>query len=143
VSIERRRFDPYKLFNLDKFFDDFLFDPLAFTREEISLPRVDIKELDDKYQVIAEVPGLDKDDIKIEIHKDVLTIKSEKESKKEEKDEKGHYIYKERHYRAFQRQFRLPENANTDDVKAKMDKGLLIVEIGKKEPEPKKQIKIE
>ncbi|MHA1253873.1 MAG: Hsp20/alpha crystallin family protein [Candidatus Helarchaeota archaeon] len=70
-------------------------------------------------------------------------MKSEKETKKEEKDKKGNYIYKERSYRAFQRQFRLPENANPDKVKAKMDKGLLIIEIEKKEPEPRKSIKIE
>jgi len=142
VSIERRKFDPYRLFNLDKFFDDFLSSPLSMGSEGI-FPKVDIKELEKNYEIIAEVPGLDKSDIKIELHKDVLTIQSEKETKKEEKDKEGHYIYKERSYQSFKRQFRLPENANPDKIKASMEKGLLKIEIEKKEPEPKKSIKID
>ena len=102
-----------------------------------------LKELEKNYEIIAEVPGLDKSDIKIELHKDVLTIQSEKETKKEEKDKEGHYIYKERSYQSFKRQFRLPENANPDKIKASMQKGLLKIEIEKKEPEPKKSIKID
>jgi HSP20 family protein len=141
MSIEKRGFDPYRLFNLDNFFDDFLTSPLAISKQEIA-PKVDIKEMDGHYEIIAEVPGLDKEDVNIEINKDVLTIKSEKETKKEEKDEDGNYIYKERSYRAFQRQFRLPENANIEDIDAKMEKGLLTIKLEKIEPEPAKKIQI-
>ncbi|MHA1268444.1 MAG: Hsp20/alpha crystallin family protein [Candidatus Helarchaeota archaeon] len=143
MSIERKRFDPYRLFNLDKFFNEFLSSPLSITRESFPYPRVDIKEHEKYYEVIAEVPGLDKEDVNVEIHKDILIIRSEKETKTEKKDEKGNYIYKERNYQSFQRQFRLPENSNPEKIKAKMDKGLLRIEIEKKEPEPRKNIKIE
>ncbi|TFF98772.1 MAG: Hsp20/alpha crystallin family protein [Promethearchaeota archaeon] len=141
MSIEKRRFDPYRVFNLDNFFDDFLTSPLSISREQIN-PKVDIKEMDGHYEIIAEVPGLEKEDVNIEINKDVLTIKSEKETKKEEKDDEGNYIYKERSYTAFQRQFRLPENANVENIDAKMDKGLLTIKLDKIEPEPAKKIEI-
>ncbi|MBD3230514.1 MAG: Hsp20 family protein [Candidatus Lokiarchaeota archaeon] len=142
MSIERR-YDPYRLFNLDKFFDDFLREPFGISKEKPVYPKVDIKELENKYELTAEVPGLDKEDIKIEINKDILSLKSEKETKVEEESEKGNYIYRERSYRSFQRQFRLPENANYENINAKMENGILKVTIDKKEPEPAKTIKIE
>ncbi|MHA1268216.1 MAG: Hsp20/alpha crystallin family protein [Candidatus Helarchaeota archaeon] len=134
---------PHRLFDLEKIFDEFFMEPFAFDRETFTLPRMDIKELDDHYEITLEVPGFDKEDINIEIKNDTLTIKSEKEMKKEEKDEKGKYIYKERSYHNFSRCLKIPENVNTEDVKASMDKGVLRIELTKIEPEPPKKIEIQ
>ena len=132
---------PFRFLELDRFFDDFLIEPAQF-RSELKMPKMDIKEYENKYDILVEIPGIDKEDIEIEIHNDILAIKSEKETKKEEKDEDGNYIYRERSYRNFNRQIRLPDNVKKDDVKASMDKGILKLELLKSEPKPKKKIEI-
>ncbi|MBD3230515.1 MAG: Hsp20 family protein [Candidatus Lokiarchaeota archaeon] len=132
---------PKRLFNLDRFFDDFLFEPISMDID-YSMPKMDIKEYDDKYDVLVEVPGFDKEDIEIEINNNILTIKSEKKTKKEEEDEEGNYVYRERSYMNFSRKLRLPENVHSDDIKASMEKGVLKVELHKGEVEPKKKIEI-
>ncbi|MHA1253872.1 MAG: Hsp20/alpha crystallin family protein [Candidatus Helarchaeota archaeon] len=119
---------PFRLFDIDRIFDEFFTEPFSF-RTETFMPRMDIKELDDHYEITLEVPGFDKNDINIEIKNDILTIKSEKEINKEEKDKEGNYICRERIYHNFSRSLKLPENVNIDDIKASMDKGILKIEI--------------
>jgi len=83
MSIERK-FDPYKLFNLDKFFDDFLSSPFPFSSETFTYPKVDIRELENTYEIIAEVPGLDKLPLNLKkkpkkkkkIKKEIISIKN-------------------------------------------------------------------
>jgi len=102
-------------------------------------PSVDIYEEDGAIVVKAEAPGLTKDDITVEVHDGALTIKGEK---KEEKEEKGKLFYRtERSYGCFQRTFTLPENVDSEAIKAAYRNGVLELRIPKveeKKPEAKK-----
>jgi HSP20 family protein len=99
-------------------------------------PAVDITEADDKYVVTAEIPGVKKDDLTIEIQDGVLSIRGEKKSEREEKKEKARWL--ERTYGAFTRAFTLPADAAADKVTASFENGVLKVEIAKRaEAKPK------
>ncbi|MHA1310758.1 MAG: Hsp20/alpha crystallin family protein [Candidatus Helarchaeota archaeon] len=133
---------PHSLFDIDRFFDDLFIEPFEITTR-FEMPKMDIKELDDHYEIKLEVPGFDKSDINIEIKNDILTIKSEKETKKEEKDEEGCYIYKEISRQNFSRSLTLPENVDKENIKANMENGILKIILNKTEIEPPKKIEIE
>lgn len=103
---------------------------------------MDIHEYEKEYKIYADVPGYDSDDITIEEHQGVLTIKAQKETKKEENKYK--VVNSERSYKSFVRTFTLPENANVSNILAGLDKGVLEVTIPKKTvlPDEKRRIKI-
>lgn len=92
-------------------------------------PQIDIKEQDDKYYIEVDVPGVDKNDIKIEILDDTLRISGEKCLNKEESKENYHRI--ERNYGVFQRTLVLPENADKEEIKVYYEDGVLKIDIDK------------
>jgi HSP20 family protein len=105
-------------------------------------PRVDITEDDENVFVHAELPGMDKDDLKISVNEDkVLTIKGEK--KKELDADKKSYIRSERIYGNFSRNFMLPDDINVDQISAKFNNGVLELAMPKMEPEKPKEVNIE
>ncbi len=85
------------------------------------------------YRVVMELPGVKTDDIDITLHEHMLTIKGEKYSEREEKEES--YFFSERQYGAFQRSFRLPSDASDDGIKANFEDGVLTVLIGREKTE--------
>ena len=91
-----------------------------------------MKENDNEFGIEVAVPGFDKSDFKIEVHNDMLTISSEKQTEKES-EESDRYTKREFSYQAFTRSFTLPETADGDNVSANYDKGILTVSIPKKE----------
>ena len=95
------------------------------------VPAIDVSEDDGNYVVSVELPGVKKDDVTIECHDHVLTIRGEKKSEREEKKEKGRYF--ERSYGAFSRSFTLPSNADPDRIQASFKDGVLTVTIAKTE----------
>ncbi|MHA1385438.1 MAG: Hsp20/alpha crystallin family protein [Candidatus Helarchaeota archaeon] len=101
---------------------------------------MDLIDKGDKYSIIAEIPGIPKEDINIEITKNVLEIKAENKTVKEEKKEG--YIKRERGQRSFYRRVVLPEEIIADKIEAELKNGILSIDIPKKEPEPKKKIEI-
>lgn len=108
-----------------------------------TLPSVNIRENDDAYQVEMAAPGMEKDDFNIELNNNVLRISSEK--KAENKDEKEDYTRREFSYQSFSRTFTLPLTVESDKISARYDKGVLHVEIPKKEeakPKPPRKIAI-
>lgn len=105
------------------------------------LPTVDVAETKDKLVVKADLPGVDKKDVKVSVSGDLLTIKGEKKKEEEEKDEQ-HYCV-ERYYGSFQRVIPLPSNVKSDKVKANFDKGVLKVTLPKVEEAKQKEIDIE
>jgi HSP20 family protein len=107
---------------------------------ETWLPSVDISETKDNFVVKAELPGLEAKDINVSISGDVLTIKGEKKTEEEEKDE--HYHCVERYSGSFQRVFQLPSGVKTDMIEATFDKGVLRVTLPKVEEARKKEIDI-
>jgi HSP20 family protein len=104
------------------------------------VPRVNVEELEDRFEISAEIPGMKKDDIGIEIQENVLTIKGEKKYEKEEKDR--NYTIFERSYGTFRRAFTLPENVNGERIDASYGDGVLTITVPKIEPVRPKEIKV-
>ncbi|CAE6250041.1 unnamed protein product [Arabidopsis arenosa] len=109
-------------------------DVAAFTNA-----RVDWKETSEAHVFKADLPGLKKEEVKVEVEdKNVLQISGERSKENEEKNDKWHRV--ERASGKFMRRFRLPENAKMEEVKATMENGVLTVVIPKA-PEKKPQVK--
>jgi len=103
-------------------------------------PRVDISETDDKFCIKAEIPGIKREDVKINIEDHVLTIHGENKQEKEETGEKFHRV--ERFYGSFRRSFTLPENVDEGKVDAAFKDGLLTLMIPKTEVAKPKAIEV-
>ncbi len=103
-------------------------------------PALDIEESDNDIKVIAELPGMKKEDIKITISEGQLVIQGEREFEKEEKDKTYHRI--ERSYGKFRRSISLPTEVEVDKVKANYEKGILSITIPKSEKVKPKEIGI-
>jgi HSP20 family protein len=103
-------------------------------------PRVDIVEQDGGYELVADLPGLKKEDIKIEIQDNMLTLRGEKKLEEEKKDK--NYRLCERYYGEFVRTFTLPENINRDGIVAEFKDGVLKLDIPKTEKAKPKQIEV-
>ena len=97
-------------------------------------PRVDISENDGQYLVKADIPGVAKEDIKITVDNDVLTIQGER--KQEQEEENKHFHRVERFYGSFIRSFTLPDDADAAALKAAAQEGQLTVTIPKKTSAP-------
>ncbi|MCB9091718.1 MAG: Hsp20/alpha crystallin family protein [Halobacteriovoraceae bacterium] len=96
-------------------------------------PALNIKEDEDSYVVETELPGVNKEDIHVEIQDNVLMLKGEKKSETEENKDQYHRI--ERSYGSFYRSIGLPKDIDAERVNAKMDNGVLTVTVDKlKEP---------
>lgn len=127
---------------MDNFFDGFFTSPFEeMTKTKIPGMTVDVKELDDKYQMDIELPGYDKEDIKADIKDGYLTIAANHEENSEDKDEDGRYLRRERYYGQCQRSFFIGENITKDDIHASFSNGILQIDVPKKDVEhiPEKQ----
>ena len=94
-------------------------------------PAADIKEDESKYVLLLDIPGVDTKNIDIQMEKDVLTIKGERDSEKHSEQKDFKHI--ERQHGEFHRRFSLPEGVNTDAIQAKTDNGVLTINIPKQE----------
>jgi HSP20 family protein len=103
------------------------------------IPAVNIIEHRDEYQVSLAVPGMKKDDFKIDVDGNMLTISSEKEDTKEEKEKK--FTRKEYNYSSFSRSFTLPEEINKEKIEAKYEDGVLRIALPRKEEAKKNTAK--
>ena len=86
-------------------------------------PQIDVEENDGTFIITAEIPGLKKEDLDVQLNEHSLTLSGKKESKREQKHGKTHYS--ERSYGAFSRTIPLPCSVNRDEVKAKYRRGIL------------------
>lgn len=116
------------------FWDEVLPDSF-FTEKESKLMKTDLKEKDGKYFLEIDIPGYEKEDIKIEIQDGYLTVHA-KANKAETDKEEGKYVRKERYYGECSRSFYVGENITEEDIKAKFKNGTLTLEVNKKD-EPK------
>lgn len=97
----------------------------------LSIPAVNITEVDGQYNVSVAAPGMKKNDFKIDLNGDILTISAEKEETKEDKDKQ--YNRKEYNYSSFSRSFTLPEDVKRDKIEAKYEDGVLNLMLPKDE----------
>lgn len=102
-----------------------------FLGRTVRIPSVNITENKDEYNVSLAVPGMKKDDFKIDVSGNMLTISCEKDETKEENDKK--YTRKEYSYSSFSRSFTLPDEVNREKIDAKYDVGLLTISLPRKE----------
>ena len=103
-------------------------------------PAVDLYEKDDHFVIKAELPGVDKKDIAIDLKDRVLTLSGERSYENEVKEE--NYYRRERSYGKFQRAFTLPADVDSDKIKAEFKDGLLQIEVPKPEQQKPKQVTI-
>jgi HSP20 family protein len=103
-------------------------------------PAVDIAEHDDAYTVKMELPGVNKDEVKITLESNILTIRGEKKHEKDTKKENYHRI--ERIYGSFERSFTLPTTVKSDKIDAAYNNGVLQITLPKAEEAKPKQIEV-
>jgi len=127
---------------MDDFIEKFFYGWPTFEKEnDISWsPRVDIHETEKEIIIDAELPGIAKEDIKVELKNGILTISGER--KQEKKTEKGNSYRIERHYGKFERSFGLPETVADDKVNAKFKDGILSLTLPKTEKAIPKEITV-
>jgi HSP20 family protein len=106
-----------------------------------SFPPVDIIEDKDGYRISADLPGMNKEDISINIENNLLTISGEKKTETE-KSEKDLYYHLERSFGSFSRSFTLPDNVDTQNVEANFRNGVLTMLLKKREETKPRQIAI-
>lgn len=115
---------------LDMFLDNLLTDlPVSNRNNSINFPAVNIIESKDDYQLEFNVPGRNKEDFKITVDKNILTVSFEK--KEESKDENKQFIKREFVLQSFKRSFTLDEKINADDINAKYENGILSLTLPK------------
>ena len=123
-------------------FDDFFED---FPVVESKCMKTDIKEHDNNYELIIDLPGLNKENINLEIDNGYLTISAKTSSNNEEKEE-GKFIRRERYSGEYQRSFYVGDEITEEDIKASVKNGILDITLPKKEykeEKAKKCIEIE
>lgn len=120
---------------MDEFFND-----AVRSRRDSFVPSIDISETEDQFVITAELPGMDKDDIDINLENKRLTISGERSIKKEEDGKKFHRV--ETQYGSFERSFQLPDNVDEESISATYENGMLDISIDKNEQEVKKKIEI-
>ena len=144
---------------LPRLFDDSVFDvfdPFAdfgrghnrvFGKHASHLMKTDIRETDEGYEIVIDLPGFKKEEVKASLEDGYLTLSAAKGLDKSEEKKEGHYIRKERYEGACQRSFYVGPDVTEEDIKAEFKHGILKLTIPKKEakklPEESKYITIE
>jgi HSP20 family protein len=118
--------------------------PRAGSQEVIATgdwaPRVNIAETEKAFEIKAEIPEVNKEDVKVTVHNGVLTIQGERKQEKEEKGKKFHRV--ERLYGSFTRSFTLPDNVDETKISALFKDGILNLQIQKTEEAKPKSIEV-
>ncbi|XP_040379558.1 23.2 kDa heat shock protein-like [Oryza brachyantha] len=111
--------------------------PLGFDRDDVamlSMARVDWRETGDAHEIVVDVPGMRKEDLRVEVEENrVLRVSGERRREEERKGD--HWHREERSYGRFWRQLRLPDNADLDSIAATLDNGVLTVRFRKLAPD--------
>jgi HSP20 family protein len=127
---------PSNMMNLiDNMFNDSI---ARFDRHTFFSPKVDVIETAGQYELSLAIPGIERENVSIELEKNMLKISGEKHQRKLQEGEKFHQV--ENQYGKFSRTFNLPENVNKDAVEASFNNGVLTVLIPKMESKETKSI---
>lgn len=129
---------------MNRMFDNFFGMPRKVEKSDRELywtPRVNVEETDEQFEVTAELPGLNKGDVKIEVKDHVMTFTGEKKTENEKKDRNVH-LY-ERAYGKFCRTFTLPDNVDVDNIAAEFKDGILRIDMPKTEEAKPRQIEVQ
>ena len=133
-------------------FDDFMDFSFPDVNRELygkhakNVMKTDVRELDNGYEIIVDLPGFKKDEIEVQLDNGYLNISAAKGLDKDESDKKGKYIRKERYAGAMSRSFYVGDHITEDDIHAKFENGILQLDVPKKEAkavETRKRVAIE
>ena len=126
----------------DRMLEDFFSTDTRFFGEPVTslMPLMNIEETKDIYRITVEVPGMEKDDIDIEVKDNVLTISGEK--KEEKREEEGTFYRRERRFGKFSRSINLPNDINVDGISAEYKNGVLTLTLPKTEEAKAKKITV-
>ena len=125
-------FDEFPFYDMDKEMNNT--EKKLYGKKAGRIMKTDIKEQKDGYELMIDLPGFTKDEIKASVSDGYLTISAAKGLDKDEKEkDSGHYIRKERYAGALSRTFYLGEEIREDEIKAKFENGILSVSIPKEE----------
>ena len=116
---------------LDDFFD------FPFDGRRTEMMSTDIKDTDTGYEITMSLPGVKKEDVKAQLKDGYLTIQASANNKKDEKDDKGRYIRRERYSGSCSRSFYVGDQITEADIKAKFENGALVLTIPKKDAQEK------
>ena len=122
--------------SVDDFLTENLFNLPGMSNGNFLVPKVNIRETDEDFQVELAAPGMKREDFNIELDNDNLIISSERSQNKEDKD--SNYARREFSYESFRRSFYLPNTVEADQIEAKYQDGLLRLVIPKKEEAKRK-----
>lgn len=125
-----RSFAPSFPSALQNFFNDF--ERVAPTHQH-SFPAVNVLESENEFKIELAAPGLKKEDFKINVHENTLTISAEQKTGSEENKDNGKYTRKEFNYSSFKRSFTLPKTVDGDKIVASYNEGVLGLSLPKKE----------
>jgi len=124
--LRKRSYFPYYR---DEFFGKDLLSSFFSDGADYTVPAVNIKEAESHFEIEVAAPGVSKEDFKVKLEKNILTVTSEKEMKKDE--EKGNFMRKEFSYNSFCRSFSIPETVDVEKIKASHKDGILVIELPK------------
>lgn len=137
--IQRIKSEIDDLFN--KVFDESFTSTPSLIKDSF-VPKCNIEEKRKHYLVEVEIPGVDPQDVEIELEGNTMIIKGERKREVETEDEENKVHVFEQSYGSFYRSFTLPENANLDDIDAKNKNGILTIKIPKKKESTRRRITI-
>lgn len=127
---------------MDRIFDDMV--PFSWREEngkDYWTPSTDMIETEDAYMITVDLPGANKNDIKISVQDHRLTVSGER--REEKKEEKENYLRRERYRGSFLRTFTLPESVREDKIKAGFENGVLEIRVPKSEKTKPKTVQID
>ena len=124
------KFSPFESFQdtVQKYFDDVITTKSSYT--DAFVPSIDVSEKGNQLFIEAEIPGIKKEDLKLTIQDNILTIEGEK---KNNFDDEKRYLINERRYGSFKRSFTLPEDINSEKGNAEFKDGVLFITLEKVE----------
>jgi len=120
---------------------DEFFEPINARTTNNFTPKVDVRENEQEFELLLELPGVRKEDMQIELEEDVLYVSGERKAAEETKDTNVHRM--EQFYGSFQRSFHLPQGLDKETIAAQYQDGILRLTIKKHEKAIKKQIVIQ
>ncbi|MBR5422170.1 MAG: Hsp20/alpha crystallin family protein [Lachnospiraceae bacterium] len=126
---------------MNNFLDDFFGKPVSALNRMANPMRTDIMEKDGNYYMSIDMPGYKKEDLKAELKDGYLTISAGSREEKEEKDETGKLIYRERHTGECRRSYFVGKHLNENDIKASFENGVLKLEFPSEEKKPAEEQK--
>ena len=106
-----------------------------FSNQNRDIMKTDVKESEDGYLLEIDLPGFKKDDVKASLKDGYMTVSASRTTDKDEKDQEGRYIRKERYEGSCSRSFYVGKNVTESDINAKFEDGILKISVPKKVPE--------